>query len=53
MTYSEQMMRLLSTPSLAKMALGYARKDAVTKLASTEMQFWDAINAELNRRGSL
>lgn len=53
MKYSEQMMRLLSTRSLATMALGYARKDAERTLNSWEMEFWDAINAELNRRGAL
>jgi hypothetical protein len=53
MNYSEQMMRLLSTASLAKMALDYARKDNQTKLNSIDMQFWDAVNAELNRRGAL
>lgn len=53
MKYSEQMMRLLSNSSLAKMALAYARKDAASQLGPTEMEFWDAINAELNRRGAL
>lgn len=53
MNYSEQMMHLLSAPSLAKMALGYSRKDAEGKLDRIDVQFWDAINAELIRRGAL
>lgn len=50
--YSSQMMHLLSTPSLAKMALGYSRKDAEGKLDRIDMEFWDAITTELVRRGA-
>lgn len=53
MNFSEQMMSLLSTQSLAKMALGYSRKDAEGKLDRIDVQFWDAVNAELVRRGAL
>lgn len=53
MNFSEQMMSLLSTQSLVKMALGYSRKDAKEKLDRIDLQFWDAINAELIRRGAL
>lgn len=52
MNYSEQMMRLLSTQSLIKMALGYSRKDAEGKLDRIDLQFWSAITTELVRRGA-